>query len=602
MNSAYAGVIVAFAAVIALFALMIVRERRTSSKARMKRITDSWGKSSPRLFSHEEMLRIRAYSDSIGRDASDNAIDGDAEKNSVDGNNATKDAKSAYRITAGGRAIGEIDDITANDVALDEVFGTIPQPFSSPGQEVLYAWLRNPEISGEPLAERNRLADLFSENETIREKLCAIFDETGYLKSESFFGAIRGLDGAESIGRMKYIVLGLLTLLAVIGLFFVPLAAVIALIPLLLIDFRVHMDMKRKAGSQLGGFRAILRLLDASDAVIRENIPELAPYSAELAGLRDGFERFRRGSFFVTSGGSTGTGIGSAVLEYVNMFFHTDLIQFDRMLEAVHDHGREAVRIFEILGTLDACISIASYRTARGDGWCRGKLISLNENERAFLEAEEMVHPLLAQPVPNSLRADSEILLTGSNASGKSTFLKTVSLCAILAQSIATVPAKSYKAPYFRILTSMALADNLSGGESYFVVELRSLKRICDAVYAGDCPVLAIVDEVLRGTNTVERIAASSEILASLDRPNALIFAATHDLELTELLAGHYRNMHFEEKIEDGDVRFDYRLREGRSETTNALLLLGASGYDPGVVRAAEDSSRRFQSEGVWEL
>ena len=103
------------------------------------------------------------------------------------------------------------------------------------------------------------------------------------------------------------------------------------------------------------------------------------------------------------------------------------------------------------------------------------------------------------------------MLLTGSNASGKSTFLKSVALNAILAQTIYTVMADSYRAPYFRIYSSMALKDNLMGNESYFIVEIKSLKRIYESADE-KVPMLCLIDEVLRGTNTVERIAASSQI------------------------------------------------------------------------------------------
>ena len=126
------------------------------------------------------------------------------------------------------------------------------------------------------------------------------------------------------------------------------------------------------------------------------------------------------------------------------------------------------------------------------------------------------------------------MLLTGSNASGKSTFLKTVALGAIMAQTINTCPADHYEACFFHICSSMALRDDLDSGESYYIVEIKSLKRILDQ--AGQYPLLCFVDEVLRGTNTVERIAASTQILKSLGRKNLICFAATHDSELKELL------------------------------------------------------------------
>ena len=125
--------------------------------------------------------------------------------------------------------------------------------------------------------------------------------------------------------------------------------------------------------------------------------------------------------------------------------------------------------------------------------------------------------------------------MTGSNASGKSTFLKTAALQAILAQTVHTVLAKEYEASYFRVFSSMALRDDLVGEESYYMVEIRSLKRILDRMVE-EVPLFCCVDEVLRGTNTVERIAASSQILLRMAQERLLCFAATHDIELTYLL------------------------------------------------------------------
>ena len=196
------------------------------------------------------------------------------------------------------------------------------------------------------------------------------------------------------------------------------------------------------------------------------------------------------------------------------------------------------------------------------------------EGKGTILEAKDMYHPLVEEPVANSIYENRCVLLTGSNASGKSTFLKTTAICAILAQTIDTVPAHSYHANFFRVYSSMALKDNLQGNESYYMVEIRSLKRIMDAEKEEGATVLCFVDEVLRGTNTVERIAASSRILQTLAQNGVMCFAATHDIELTQLLKDYYSNYHFKEEIIDDDIIFNYRLNKGSATTRNAIRLL----------------------------
>jgi len=216
------------------------------------------------------------------------------------------------------------------------------------------------------------------------------------------------------------------------------------------------------------------------------------------------------------------------------------------------------------------------------------------------LHGEGLIHPLLDNPVPNDLDTASSVLLTGSNASGKSTFLKTVALNAIFAQSICTVLGTKYTAPAFRIYTSMAISDDLIAGESYFISELKSLRRIADADTSKQ-PLLCVIDEVLRGTNTVERIAASSELLMHLNMENSLCLAATHDIELCALLDGQYRMLHFEETVtEDGDVLFDYVVKDGIATTRNAIKLLSSMGFDRKLVQRANERAERYSALGKW--
>ena len=213
-------------------------------------------------------------------------------------------------------------------------------------------------------------------------------------------------------------------------------------------------------------------------------------------------------------------------------------------------------------------------------------------------------YPLLREAVPNDLEVKRGVLLTGSNASGKSTFLRAVALSAVLAQTIFTCPARRYEAPVFRIYSSMSLKDDLIGGQSYYMVEIRAIKRILDQVKQAEeehgC-VLCFVDEVLRGTNTVERIAASTQIMKMLSAGHVICFAATHDIELTHLLEGSYENYHFEETIENGDISFNYLLKKGRAQSRNAIRLLEVMGYDEQVIREAEELAERFLKTGEWE-
>ena len=191
-------------------------------------------------------------------------------------------------------------------------------------------------------------------------------------------------------------------------------------------------------------------------------------------------------------------------------------------------------------------------------------------------------------------------VLLGPSGSGKSTFLKNVAINSILAQTIHTCTATSCQTPFLKVMTSMALRDDISSGESYFIVEIRSLKRILDESRKKE-PLLCVIDEVLRGTNTIERIAASSQILNALRGNWLLSFAATHDIELSYILDSLYENYHFEEEVREKEVVFSYILQKGRTTSRNAIQLLDMLGYDPKIVKGARGAAADFEKNGVWD-
>jgi len=264
------------------------------------------------------------------------------------------------------------------------------------------------------------------------------------------------------------------------------------------------------------------------------------------------------------------------------------------MMKQYFKNKSRMIEVFETIGFLDAMCAAASFRT-----WLGNYTVPEFTKEKQYY-AEQLYHPFLEEPVPASMQTEKSVLITGSNASGKSTFIKAAALNAILAQTIHTVCAKSYRASFFKVFTSMALTDNLFGSESYYIVEIKSLKRIIDAI-DDEFPVLCFVDEVLRGTNTVERIAASSRILHSVAASNALMFAATHDIELTYMLEDSFENYHFEEQILEDKVLFDYQLKQGRATTQNAIALLGMLGYPEEIINKARATAAHFLKNGEWE-
>lgn len=487
-----------------------------------------------------------------------------------------------------------VDNITWHDLDMDQVYMTINSTCSAVGEEYLYAMLRQPVFDQKELDERERLIELFSEDEEKRRTLQRAFAGMGKMKTISVYEYMHRLNDVPRESNMGHImqIIGLLICIATI--FVQPMVGIIATIAVICYNMATYFKRKNVIEAYFNVVSYILRWLDSAQEVGKSGIPEIKNYSDELAEIVKHFRSFRNGASVVASKSSAGD-LLQMFIDYIRMMFHIDLIKFNSMLDVFADHSRDFNRMFEIVGYLDSMIAIASFRELMVE-YC---VPSLESGGKAFIEAENLYHPMINDPVKNNISETRCSLITGSNASGKSTFIKTLAINAILAQSINTVMADSYHSSFFRVSSSMALQDNLKDGESYYIVEIKSLKRILDGIRE-DVPTLCFVDEVLRGTNTLERIAASSQILYGMARKNAICFAATHDIELTYILEDYYSNYHFQERVEKNRVLFDYKLHEGRAVSRNAIKLLKMLGYTDDIIDTATNAANVFLETGEW--
>ena len=195
----------------------------------------------------------------------------------------------------------------------------------------------------------------------------------------------------------------------------------------------------------------------------------------------------------------------------------------------------------------------------------------------------QLGHPLIHEKerVHNNLvigKGSSILLITGSNMSGKSTFLRTIGLNLVLAYAGAPVCAKLFSCSTMNIVSSMRTSDNLENHISSFYSEVLRIKQILAEAASGDKAILFIIDEIFKGTNSQDRQAGAQAIIKKLNQPNCIGLVSTHDLELTSLASNstmRMANYHFQESYgEDNRIHFDYLLKEGPSVSTNGLYLL----------------------------
>lgn len=499
----------------------------------------------------------------------------------------------------------QIDDITWEDLDLSRVFMLLNHTGSFLGEGYLYYLLRTPCFDERKLQERERLIRYFQEHPAEREQLQTFFYETGKTGRSSIYDAIYNLAQVQPVSkRHHYGVIGVM-LASVAVLLAAPTQGILLVIGAMCFAMWDYYRQKQPVEKYVISCSFLLKTLASAEEMGKIDLPQIREYQEKIRKAVAAFGKLKRNTFFLMKGSSSDGDLLVALIMYLNGCFHIDLIQFSTIVREMKKHIPEFEILVENMGRIEAAIAIASFRQCMG-AYCIPELVH-TQDAKVFLEAEQLYHPLIQEPVKNSIHADKNVLLTGSNASGKSTFLKTVAINAVLAQTVHTCMADRWSSPYFRVFSSMALQDNLEGQESYYIVEIKSLKRILDVLECGrtagtapTAPVLCFVDEVLRGTNTVERVAASSQVLRYMDGKQVLCFAATHDIELTHILEKYYDNYHFQEEVEENDIHFDYRLYPGRATSRNAIRLLQIMGYEPEVIRRAEHMAGNFLKTGEW--
>lgn len=488
---------------------------------------------------------------------------------------------------------GDIDTITWNDLDMDQIFMTMNNTGSAAGEEYLFAMLHRLSYSEEELAERNRLMVYFTEQKEKRQALQEQFLRMGKEKNISIYEYMNLLHLLPRESNAGHYVSFASMIISIGLIFFNPVAGVIATIMIGIFNAYQYYKRKMEIEKYFTVVSHLIRMLDGMENLSKSKDEGIAAYTGSIAEALKKFSGFRKGAGIVAGKKPTGD-LLEGMIDYLRMLFHIDLIKFNHMMRVFDHNEAELIKLFETAGFLDSMIAAASYRVLMQE-WCVPELVK----GKPFLNAAGICHPMLEEPVRASISEDRSVLITGSNASGKSTFLKTLAINAILAQTIDTVMAEAYRSSYFMVASSMALRDDIFSNESYYIVEIKSLKRILDRLNE-EIPMLCFVDEVLRGTNTLERIAASTEILSGIASENALCFAATHDIELTHILEGKYSNYHFQEYVRDDQVLFDYQLHEGRAVSKNAIKLLRMLGYDERITKRAEERVRHFEESGEW--
>lgn len=272
------------------------------------------------------------------------------------------------------------------------------------------------------------------------------------------------------------------------------------------------------------------------------------------------------------------------ITELLNIFTLYSTINIVTSFQSIQKKKKEIEQAFRYVGFLDVLCSL-SFLREEVPYYCKPS--DAKEGERLW--ADGVYHPLIKDCVPNALSlSDKSMLITGSNMSGKTSFIRTVAINLLTAKTLNMCFAKEFCIDLNRRLYSVIhTEDDLLEGKSYFFKEAENVKAALDKGKEGNY--LLIFDELFKGTNTTERIAINSAVFSDLATADNLILASTHDLELTSLLHNQYELYHFSEKIADNKLLFDYKLKKGVAKEGNAIKILELCGYPSSLVQSARD-------------
>jgi DNA mismatch repair ATPase MutS len=266
----------------------------------------------------------------------------------------------------------------------------------------------------------------------------------------------------------------------------------------------------------------------------------------------------------------------------LDILLQWDLQQVIALERWKHRNQKHVMAWFAALGELEAINSLSTLIFNHPE-WCFPQL----QEEHFFIEGKDIGHPLIpvTSCVTNPVKIEHTgelMLVTGSNMAGKSTYLRSIGVNAVLAMTGAPVCASYFKMSPVQIISSMRIADNLEESTSTFYAELKKLKIIIDKVNNNE-KVFILLDEILRGTNSLDRHTGSAALIKQLIKHNAACIIATHDVELAGMkdqFPHNILNYHFDVQVSNDELYFDYRLKEGICKSLNASILMKKIGIE----------------------
>jgi DNA mismatch repair ATPase MutS len=475
----------------------------------------------------------------------------------------------------------QLNQQTILDLDIHELFAFIDRTNSKPGQQYLYNKLIKPTDNIIELETFNRQVNFFIEQVNEREFAQVLLSELN--DPNAYY--ISTLLKDKLIIKPKWANLLVLNTIAVIAMLLLSVKFPVLLawlIPVFGVNIFFHFWNKSNINKFIRSFPQLIRLIHVTKSFIKKDLP------FDNTGIQkntDNLKGFRRKYKLLSFGDAGENEIMQflfLLVELVKALLLVEIHSFFSTLKELEDKKTDINSLLNYVGSIDAALSTASLRAGLA-GYSTPEIT----NHKKELTAKNLYHPLVENCVVNSIAIQQKsILITGSNMSGKSTFIRAVAINSILAQTIYTCFAAEFTTPVLKVFSSIRIADNVQDGKSYYFEEVNTIKGLIEASEKA-FQNLFIIDEVFKGTNTIERVAAAKAILTFLNKNENIVLVSSHDIELVELLYSEFELYHFAENIENENLVFDHRLKPGPLKSRNAIKILSISNYPAEVIEEA---------------
>lgn len=482
-----------------------------------------------------------------------------------------------------------ISDKTYQDLDLDEIFMFVDRTSSNIGQQFLYHVLRTIPNNKARCERFENLINVFREKKELKE---SVLIQLSRLNSQdSYYISSLFLD--DYIPKPKWFwVVQLLSIVAislVILSFFIH-QFLLVLIFVLAVNYFFHYWNKGNFLQYSGVMLQLLILKEVAKTISKPGI--LAERNEDIDKSIKSIESLGNKMSLFKLEAKLQSDFGQAVeglVEIIKALFLIEPIVFFNILKELDAKRSEIHQLYKFVGEIDLAISIDSLR--RELPYYAFPTFTDHYNQ---FSAKEIYHPLIENFVSNAIQIQQKsILLTGSNMSGKTTFIRTIGINAILSQTLNICCAREFVLPRLKVHSAIRITDDLINDKSYYFEEVLRIKEMLEESRSGS-PTLFLLDEIFKGTNTIERIAAGKSVLSYLSKEDNIVFVSTHDLELTEFLKESYDLYHFTEVVENDTILFDYKLKPGQLETTNAIKILELNNYPLEIITEAKRLSEQI--------